>query len=127
MTPIERQMEQLRAVHPTATHERLADGSYLITIPAVRLPAGKWNKETTAIRFLAPVGYPAGRPDCFWTDRDLLLSGNRVPQNTGANPIPNYQQLATLWFSWHVSTWSPNSDSLLTYLRVIEQRLNDAR
>lgn len=127
MTPIERQIAQLRLIHPSATLEPLPDGSFLITIPEVGLPTDKWNKRTTTVRFIAPVGYPASRPDCFWTDRDLLLAGNRVPQNTGTNAIPHREQLPTLWFSWHVSAWSPNSDSLVTYLRVIERRLNDAR
>lgn len=127
MTPVQKQLEQLRNVYADAFETPLSDGTVLITVPNVRLPAGKWNKDQTTVRFLVPVGYPASRPDCFWSDSDLLLMGNRVPQNTGANQIPNHPPLPVLWFSWHVSTWSPNSDSLLTYLRVIERRFHDAK
>jgi Prokaryotic E2 family E len=125
MTPLEEQFAILRSEWPEALLERIADGSHLITIPNLPLPAG-WSKTVIDLKFVAPVGYPFSRPDCFWTDPDLRLANGATPQNTGANPIPHVGT-PQLWFSWHVATWNPNSDNLLTYLRVVERRLHDLR
>jgi hypothetical protein len=64
--------------------------------------------------------------DCFWTDADLRLASGANPMNTGGNPIPHIG-VPHLWFSWHVGTWNPNNDSLLTYFYVIRRRLSDPR
>ncbi len=125
MTIIEQQTQELSQKFTEATCIKAPDGSHLVTIPNVSLPEG-WNSKTTTVRFIAPVGFPASRPDCFWTDPNLRLTGGRNPQSTGPNPMPHGPQ-PLLWFSWHVQKWSPNSDSLLTYFRVIENRLHDIR
>jgi len=125
MSPLEQQIEALKVDQPSAQDTKLPDGACLISIPNFCLPAG-WNKATTTLLFVAPVGYPHSKPDCFWTDADLRTADGRVPQNTGSNAIPSYPG-SFLWFSWHTSIWSPNTDSLLTYLHVIERRLEDAK
>ena len=125
MTPTEQQFEVLRGTFPQATMQRLSDGSYLIIVPGYELPDG-WSKEKVDLKFIAPVGYPLARPDCFWTDADLRLKTGGVPMNTGPNPMP-YAASAHLWFSWHVATWNPNNDNLLTYFYVIKRRLHDPR
>jgi|SRR6266568_8324125 len=125
MTPLEEQFEILRTDFPGARLEHLPDGSNVIIVPSFPLPAG-WSKGATEVKFIAPVGYPFSRPDCFWTESDLRLANGAMPQNTGANPIPN-QSNPHLWFSWHVSAWNPNSDNLLTYLHVIERRFEDLK
>ena len=125
MTIVEQQIQDLTQKFPGATCVKAPDGSHAVTIPNIPLPQG-WEPRTTTVRFIAPVGFPASRPDCFWTDPNLRLTGGRNPQNTGATPMPNVP-LQLLWFSWHVQKWSPNSDSLLTYLRVIENRLHEIR
>jgi hypothetical protein len=122
MTPIEQQFEVLGTVEPGATLQKLPDGSYLVTVP-LPLPEG-WSKTTTQVRFIAPVGYPLSRPDCFWADNDLRLKNGQTPKNTSGNPIPHVGG-GYLWFSWHVSSWNPNSDNLLTYLYVIKRRLHN--
>ena len=89
MTPLEQQFEILRGQCAGATLNQLPDGAHLITIPAYPLPDG-WSKQVTEIKFIAPVGYPFARPDCFWTDADLKLKSGGVPINTGGqNPIPH--------------------------------------
>ena len=125
MNPIEIQFEILKAYEPGALLQRLGDGSHLVSVPNVTLPTG-WSKQSTEIKFLAPIGYPMARPDCFWADSDLKLFGGNMPQNTGVNQIPNISS-NHLWFSWHLSSWNPNSDNLLTYLNVIKRRLHDPR
>lgn len=125
MTPAEEQGQELAKLHPGTTCMRIPDGSYLVTVPDVVLPEG-WEPKTTTVRFIAPVGFPASKPDCFWTDVNLRLTGGRNPQNTGNTPLPSGPN-PLLWFSWHVQKWSPNSDSLLTYFRVIKNRFLEMR
>lgn len=122
MTPLEKQFNELRTVYANADLKPLDDGSAAITLPSVQLPIG-WNPDITTVRFIAPVGYPAARPDCFWTDQ-LRLAGGAVPKNTGDNRMPGAAP-GLLWFSWHVSSWSPNHDTLLTYFNVIKKRFAD--
>jgi hypothetical protein len=124
MTPLLEQFKILQVDYPQAQLTPLLDGSHLIAIPDFKLPLG-WSKQIVTIKFLAPVGYPFGRPDCFWTDFDLKLANGNPPQRTGGNPIPNVGG-QHLWFSWHLSAWNPNSDNLLTYVHVIKRRFNEA-
>lgn len=120
MTLTEEQFAELREQFPTARCDRIGDGSHIVTVPNVELPDG-WNAKETTVRFVAPVGFPVSRPDCFWSDEKLKLAGGGNPQNTGVTQLPDGSG-PHLWFSWHVDRWSPNSDTLLTYLRVIEAR-----
>jgi len=126
MTPLQEQFRILQAEYPKAELRSLPDGSHLIVVPDIKLSSA-WSKPSVEVKFVAPVGYPFGRPDCFWVDHDLRLSNGNPPQSTGPNPIP-YADVNTpvLWFSWHLGAWNPNSDNLLTYLYVIKNRFNDA-
>ena len=125
MTPLQEQFEILRAEHPDATLTTVPGGASLISAPGIHLPPG-WSKQQTTVRFIAPVGYPFSRPDCFWADPDLRVGSGGIPQNSAPNnPCPDGQMY--LWFSWHVGQWNPNSDSLLTYIRVIRRRLDEAK
>jgi hypothetical protein len=122
MTPLEQQFEALKAVYPTATLEPLSSGAALISIPDLPLPSG-WSQPTTTVRFLAPVGYPLAKPDSFWASSDLRLLNGAMPQATTHSAIPEVNVSPQLMFSWHLNQWNPNRDALLTYFRVIEQRL----
>lgn len=125
MTPVQQQFELLRATMPNASLQPLSDGSHLITIAGYELPDG-WSKTTVTVKFIAPIGFPLARPDCFWTDPDLRLRTGNPPMNTGNTALP-YATTPHLWFSWHVASWNPNNDSLLTYVYVIKRRLHDPR
>lgn len=125
MTLIEEQSAELIQKRLGATCTANPDGSCLVTVPNVLLPAG-WTPNTTTVRFIVPVGYPTARPDCFWADANLRLDGGRMPQNSGQSPLPNGPN-PLLWFSWHLQKWDPNTDSLATYLRVIENRFLELR
>lgn len=118
------QFTQLLRAHPKAVLEALSDGTTLVTVPDVPLPAG-WSAKSTTVSFIVPIGYPAARPDCFYADADLRLAESRMPHATQMNTVPGRPQ-PQLWFSWHLSNWNPASDTLLTYLRVIERRLSQA-
>jgi Prokaryotic E2 family E len=119
------QLQQLAAACPGAGWKQVGDGSHVITIPDVELPEG-WNAKKTTVRFLAPVGYPVSKPDCFWADPTLRLNSGAIPANTGQNHLPDGSS-PQLWFSWHVQRWSPNFDTLLTYFRTIKNRFREVR
>ncbi len=125
MTPIEQQFAILQNYFPTAELKPLPDGSHLVSFPCVELSEG-WSQANVQVKFIAPVGYPLAKPDCFWTDVTLRLANNNMPQNAQLNQIPHIGG-PYLWFSWHVASWNPNSDSLLTYFYVIKRRLQEPR
>ncbi|WP_414645325.1 E2/UBC family protein [Candidatus Binatus sp.] len=130
MTPIiEQQLAALQQERPEASAAQLPSGAHLITIPNVTMPPG-WSVRVVTILFVAPPGYPAAQPDCFWVEpKGLRLENGKTPQNTNdANPIPEVQPPRDVtWFSWHLQHWNPNQSSLLTYCNVIMQRLSPAR
>jgi hypothetical protein len=123
MTPLEQQFELLRKSYPNAILEMLPSGAALVTVPEIELPRG-WSQPRTTVKFLAPVGYPLARPDCFWADTELRLEGGAMPNATNLTPIPDVN-VPQLWFSWHVGQWNPNRDGLLSYFRVILERLRN--
>ena|ERR1700678_3437563 len=123
MTPLEQQMDLLRTKYPKASASRLPSGAHLITVPEVRLPPG-WNRDQTTVLFVAPPGYPAAQPDCFWVEPvGMRLAGGQTPHGSNdSNPIPEVGQRGT-WFSWHIQNWNPNEDTLTRFLHVITRRL----
>jgi len=126
MNILERQLEELRQVYSGGAEPRtLPSGAVLIELKSVALPPG-WNRASTSVRFVVPVGYPFAAPDCFWADNDLRLASGTQPQATNFQPIPE-ANLPGLWFSWHVQGWNPNRSNLVTYAKVIEQRLKEIR
>jgi hypothetical protein len=125
-TVFDRQLEELRGVYPGGAETRLlVSGAVLIELKNVELPQG-WNKKSTSIRFVVPVGYPFAVPDCFWSEADLSLDGGSPPQATNLQTIPETNEQGR-WFSWHVQGWNPSRNNLVTYAKVIEQRLREPR
>lgn len=122
---VDEQLAALQQAFPGASARPLGNGTTLVTVPGVALPHG-WNLPTTEISFLIPVGYPMARPDCFWADGSLRLAHGGIPMNTGIQPVPGLVD-QRLWFSWHLSTWDPARDALLTYVRVVQNRLGRAQ
>jgi hypothetical protein len=125
MTLLDRQLEDLRETYAGADTRQLPSGTVLVELKKIGLPEG-WSKNETVVRFIIPVGYPFAAPDCFWADQDLRLAGGGQPQATNFQQIPEANEPG-LWFSWHVQGWNPNRSNLVTYAKVIEQRLNDPR
>jgi hypothetical protein len=124
MTPLEQQFEALKVEYLSATMDPLPSGAALISIPDFPLPAG-WSQPKTTVRFVAPVGYPLAKPDSFWGSPELRLQNGAMPRATNQSAIPELAGPPHVMFSWHLGKWNPNRDGLLTYLRVIEQRLRE--
>jgi hypothetical protein len=112
----------LMAGYPTAAVADRADQTAVVAVPDLPLGPG-WNQPTTEVLFLVPTAYPAAQPDCFYTGPQLRLAGGQVPSNAALNELDGCQ---LLWFSWHLASWHPHRDNLVSYLRFIERRLHDA-
>jgi hypothetical protein len=121
----ELQFEALRTSYPGSELLPLPGGIWLVRVPGVPLPLG-WNQTATSVWFLVPVGFPAANPDCFFADSELRLASGGMPGASGVQPIPHTGTPHT-WFSWHVTAWNPGRDTLLTYVRVIRDRLSRAQ
>jgi Prokaryotic E2 family E len=113
----------LSACCPNAAVRDRADHSAVVAVPDLPLGPG-WNQATTKVCFVVPTAYPAAQPDCFYTDPQLRLAGGQLPANSALNELDGRQ---LLWFSWHLASWHPHRDNLVSYLRFIERRLHDAR
>jgi hypothetical protein len=130
MTPVEQQTQELKQQCPAAVVTLLPTGGYLVEVRKYSLPPG-WNRKIVTIIFLAPPGYPAAQPDCFWVEPEepgpMRLANGATPHGTNdTNPVPGVGPRGT-WFSWHLQQWDPNHDTLVRYLNVIKQRLCPAR
>lgn len=123
---------QMRARETTVppTARKLPNGSSLITVPGVEIGPG-WNQNVVTVLFVAPPGFPAARPDCFWVEPTglRLASGGTPHASNDSNPIPGDDPPGrrTTWFSWHLETWNPNTDTLATFFNAIMVRLRPAR
>jgi hypothetical protein len=122
MTILDSQAVDAARHRPGLTTERLSDGLWVVAF-ASQLPGG-WNSESTLVRFVLPLPYPAAQPDCFYAASDLRLADGAMPANSG---IQQLDGVPLLWFSWHLAAWNPQQDDLFTYVRFIESRLHDAR
>jgi hypothetical protein len=123
MSLVEEQLELLHGSFPDASATPLPEGGHIVTVPAVKLLEG-WSERETTVRFILLANYPHSAPDCFWAEHKLRLANNSMPRNTNIQVMPGTNE-NWLWFSWHASRWSPNRDSLSTYVKVIESRFRD--
>lgn len=125
MTLRDQEVCSFKRLYRDASIEPRADGSALVHLRGVQLPPG-WSLPTTDLWFVLPVGYPAAMPDCFWAEVSLRLASGAVPTNSGLQPIAGMGPVLGIWFSWHLQSWNPNTDDLLTFIHFIESRLRNA-
>lgn len=100
------------------------DGVANAIVHAYPVPPG-FSKQSTELLIRAPMSYRNGKPDMFWTDKDLVLASGGVPQN--ADNIERYLDRDWRRFSWHPQNWNPGADDLRTYLEFINARLRQPR
>ena len=128
MSRVEKDIEELRAKFgDNLVVSPLPSGGQLIEIRKYKLVAG-WDQPLVTIIFVAPPAFPAAQPDCFWVEPGpIRFNGGQTPQNTNdTNPIPEVGQRGT-WFSWHMQDWNPNWHTLMSFIKVIGQRLDPPR
>lgn len=117
--------DTLAVLHPGASLTPAQGGLTLVSLPDVRLPPG-WSLGVTPVWFFLPVGYPAAQPDCFWAAAELRLASGAMPANSAVQPVPG-TGVQALWFSWHVTSWRPGVDNVVTFARFVVRRFTDAR
>lgn len=121
--PVDIHIQRLKVRYPDAQVSEVQNLGTMVSIPSLALPVG-WNKQSTAVHFFGPTGYPFAKPDCFWADEDLRLASGAVPQNASCtNPMPGLGKQA-IWFSWHTDHWNANRDDFLTWVASIKDRLS---
>ncbi len=80
-----------------------------------------YSKSRTRLLLKFPLSYPDGRPDMFWTEKDVTLKDGRVPRN--ADSIEAYIGQEWRRFSRHPQNWNPAVDNLRTYLEFVAHGL----
>jgi hypothetical protein len=98
-----------------------SEGMVCIVIHNYQL-ARSFNKVMTDLLIMLPLSYPSGKPDMFWIDSDVLLSGGAIPQS--ADQIETHLNRQWRRFSWHLATWNPSTDNLITYIEFVNARLS---
>lgn len=98
-----------------------ADGMANVEIVKYTVSSGHYNKETIDLLLRLPFSYPNGKPDMFWVDENFVLKDGKVPK--AAEVIETWLGKRRRRFSWHLSSWNPGADNLLTYLEFINNRL----
>jgi hypothetical protein len=88
------------------------------------IPSG-YSKTASDLLLRLPPSYRAGRPDMFWTDRDLVLANGQVPDQAGV--IETIEGTEWRRFSWHPANWNPATDNLFTFLGFVDNRLAKRR
>lgn len=84
------------------------------------LPRGIWSRDTVDLLVITHPSYPNAKMDMFWVDPAITLKNGSQPKSVSSLGKCNrtWQQ-----FSWHVSTWNPARDNVITYLDVVNERL----
>ena len=91
-----------------------------VVIKNYPLPDSIWDRSAADLLIKTHPTYPNATIDMFWLDPPVSLRRG-VPVNGATIEA----QFGRQWqrFSWHVGTWDPAHDSLMTYLTVVDDRL----
>lgn len=95
-----------------------------IIIKNYLIPDKIWSQDKVELLVIAHPSYPNAKMDMFWVNPIITLKNKNPPQSTGLTSKceRNWQQ-----FSWHVNSWNPATDNLITYLDVVNDRLRRAQ
>lgn len=100
--------------------ETKEDSEICIIFKSYPVPNNIWNPDKTDLLVVTHPTYPNAKMDMFWVDPPLSLKSGAQPQAVSPDT-----RCGRSWqrFSWHVQTWNPAHDNLLTYLNVVDDRL----
>lgn len=124
---LDQEVALLRKQYPGVRHNQNFDW---VVVEDVTLSAG-YNRDTTDILLIIPAGYPETPPDNFWVPPGLRLENDGQPDAFNPNHRTHEGEE---WdrFSWHEDDgWAPSKDvkdgsNLLTFMRTVEERLEEA-
>lgn len=85
------------------------------------IPDSIWSCTMVDLLVITHPSYPNPKMDMFWVDPTITLKDGREPR-AAAKKVSKFGRT---WqrFSWHVNSWNPVHDSLITYLDVVNDRL----
>ena len=85
------------------------------------IPDSIWSCTMVDLLVMTHPSYPNPKMDMFWVNPTITLKDGREP-NAAAKIESKFGRT---WqrFSWHVNSWNPVHDSLITYLDVVNDRL----
>ena len=101
-----------------------ADGMANVEIAKYPINSGYYNEAVVNLLLRLPLSYPNGKPDMFWLDDDFVLKDGKVPKS--AEHMEHWLGRNRRRFSWHLSSWNPGVDNLVTYLEFVNTRLAKA-
>lgn len=84
------------------------------------IPSNIWDCDKVDLLVITHSTYPNAKMDMFWVDPPITLKSgalaNAVSLETKCGK--NRQR-----FSWHINSWNPAHDNIITYLNVVNDRL----
>lgn len=84
------------------------------------IPDSIWSRKVVDLLVITHPSYPSAKMDMFWVDPAISR------KDGGAiNGGSNQSKFGKTWqqFSWHIPSWNPAHDNLITYLDVVNDRL----
>ncbi|CDX26741.1 hypothetical protein MPL3356_60529 [Mesorhizobium plurifarium] len=118
---LERQFAVLCEKWPGAIITQQRDGSHHLLVPDVEpLKPEQFDRRTTAIAIVIPLGYPQAAPGSFFVRDDFHLSHGGYIPNTLSSKELSHAPLGRGWsrLLMKPDAWAPNSDDLVTAVNL---------
>ena len=97
------------------------DSEIHIVFKDYKIPAQIWDQNKTDLLVITHPTYPNAKMDMFWVHPPISLKSDKTVQ--AADTTEDKLGINWLRFSWHVQSWNPGKDNLITYLDVVNDRL----
>jgi len=96
------------------------DSEICIIFKDYLIPSNIWNSNKIDLLVVTHPTYPNAKMDMFWVDPHITLKSG-----VQAQAVSPEIKCGKNWlrFSWHVQSWNPAHDNLITYLNVVDDRL----
>lgn len=128
---VKRQFVDLQKHYPDAKLLNVESDIFVVDIPALSLPAG-FNCRYVRVMFIVPFSYPLASPHHFFVDEKLRRSDGGPLRFSAMQSTPYFVEGSTLpsrtlLMFFKPAAWSPNRDTLLSYVRIIKYRFTIER
>lgn len=100
--------------------ETKEDCEICIIFKDYKTPSNIWTLDKVDLLVVTHPTYPNAKMDMFWVDPPIALKSGAQAQAVSPETKCGRNWLR---FSWHVQSWNPAHDNLITYLNVVDDRL----
>jgi hypothetical protein len=121
---IARQLSEMQSKWPDTTAALQSDGSTLVCVPDVKLPAGAWNQPSATIWLVLPCGFPLASPENFFVRHLRLAHGGDPGHTSTMGPTHHSRGLGWTKCFNRPLRWDPNSDTITTWVHVCQRWLH---